>query len=196
MSDKKQQLIDTALTLFYRHGIHAMGINEILKQSGIAKKTLYHHFATKDDLILAAIACRDERFMTWFRSLLDSNKSGQEQILDVFYGMDDWVNDRVERLGHFMGCFFVNASAEYGEMTHPVYQACQAHKQNVADTLAEVVNQFESDEAKAGALVDALCLLKEGIITTAKVQNRRDAAETAIPMVKVLLGIESEKAPD
>jgi AcrR family transcriptional regulator len=48
--------------LFYKFGIHAVGINEILKESGIAKRTLYHHSSSKDELIIAAITKRDNNF--------------------------------------------------------------------------------------------------------------------------------------
>ena len=48
MNDKKKLLIDTALHLFYENGINSVGINEILKVSGVAKKTMYNHFKSKD----------------------------------------------------------------------------------------------------------------------------------------------------
>lgn len=55
MSKKRQQLINIALQLFYEKGINSVGINEILSVSGIAKKTLYNHFTSKEDLVLAAL---------------------------------------------------------------------------------------------------------------------------------------------
>lgn len=61
---KQQQLIQTAFALFYRDSIHGVGINQILQEAGIAKKTLYHHFASKDELVLAVLAYRDEVFLT------------------------------------------------------------------------------------------------------------------------------------
>ena len=64
--DKRQQLINTAFRLFYQNGIHAVGINQILKESGIAKKTLYHHFASKEQLLLAVLEYRDQIFLQWF----------------------------------------------------------------------------------------------------------------------------------
>ncbi|MDF4603837.1 TetR/AcrR family transcriptional regulator, partial [Vibrio parahaemolyticus] len=55
MNKKKQLLIDTALSLFYKQGINSIGINEVLKVSGVAKRTLYSHFESKEALILAAL---------------------------------------------------------------------------------------------------------------------------------------------
>ena len=61
-SARRQQLVETALELFSREGFHATGIDRILAVSGVAKRTLYHHFRSKDELILAALRLRDERF--------------------------------------------------------------------------------------------------------------------------------------
>lgn len=60
--DKKEQLITTAFQLFYRHGVHAVGINRVLAESGVAKKTLYNHFPGKDDLVAATIDHCDRRY--------------------------------------------------------------------------------------------------------------------------------------
>jgi AcrR family transcriptional regulator len=67
MSKKRQQLIDTALPLFYEKGINSVGINEILSVSGIAKKTLYNHFTSKEELVLAALEQRNDNLMAYLR---------------------------------------------------------------------------------------------------------------------------------
>jgi AcrR family transcriptional regulator len=60
---KPDLLIHAAFKLFYQHGIHAVGINLILSETGVAKKTLYHHFSSKDDLVEAVLIYRDQIFM-------------------------------------------------------------------------------------------------------------------------------------
>lgn len=189
MNDKKQQLIITAMDLFYRNGIHAVGINEILKQSGIAKKTLYHHFANKDDLVLATLTLRDQRFMAWMQSHLSSQTDPKQAVVQLFYGLDDWFNSRAEALGSFKGCFFINVSAEFSDTEHPINQACKSHKLNVFEAIKARTEQFESDSTKATELAEVLCILKEGSITRARVENRLDAAIKALPAVKTLVGL-------
>ena len=54
--DKRTHIILTALSLFYQKGIHSVGINEIISVAGVAKKTMYHHFASKDELLLLNIS--------------------------------------------------------------------------------------------------------------------------------------------
>ena len=61
-SNKRDTLVDTALNLFYREGFHAVGIDRILAEAGVAKMTLYNHFRSKDELILSVLRRRDEQF--------------------------------------------------------------------------------------------------------------------------------------
>ena len=70
-SAKRDQLIDTALELFNRDGYRATGIDKILGECGVAKMTLYNHFGSKDELILAALKRRDARWRAWFGQDLD-----------------------------------------------------------------------------------------------------------------------------
>ena len=67
---RRDHLVETAIRLFNRDGFHATGIDTILSEAGVAKMTLYKHFKSKDDLIVAALRRRDERWMTWFRGEL------------------------------------------------------------------------------------------------------------------------------
>ncbi|WP_315983677.1 TetR/AcrR family transcriptional regulator [Aliamphritea spongicola] len=99
MTEKQQLIIRTALKLFYRQGIHAVGINEIIQQSGVAKKTLYNYFSGKEALILAALHYRDEIFMGWLGGIMSAAKPGQPALIAMFHGLDDWFNDHAEALG-------------------------------------------------------------------------------------------------
>ena len=85
--DKKQQLVETALSLFYRHGVHAVGINQILEQSAVAKKTLYHHFVSKDELLLATLELRHQRFYQWLEHQFNTseNISPVDQLLSLIH---------------------------------------------------------------------------------------------------------------
>ncbi|WP_236702558.1 TetR/AcrR family transcriptional regulator [Thalassomonas actiniarum] len=187
INSKKLALIQTAMKLFYRKGIHAVGINEVLKVSGIAKKTLYHHFSSKDDLILACLHYREQLFIDWFKQQLDAVPAGKAAILAIFDALDSWFNNRSPAMGEFNGCFFINASAEYGREDSLIYAACQQHKSHVRAIIKPHVDAFEADENKSNQLTDSLCLLKEGAITTAKVQAKLSAARDIKPLAASLI---------
>lgn len=185
-TDKKQLLIETALTLFYRQGIHAVGINEVLKVSGVAKKTLYSHFASKDELVLAALAARDDIFMSWLETLLSSAQDDIELITRLFNGLSDWFHNRVPALSPFRGCFFINTSAEFSEENAAIIAYCRDHKHKVR----ALIQQHLSCQDEA--LLDTICLMKEGAIVSAFVGKDLDAAEKCIGVLVDLVHRSSE----
>jgi AcrR family transcriptional regulator len=176
LNDKRSQLIDTALQLFYREGIHAVGINEILTQSGIAKKTLYNHFTSKEVLIQACVVERDKRFMQWFENYCNDVHTTTKFIEQVFDALDHWINNRALEIGHFSGCFFVNTAAEYGDAESEVYQVCLQHKLNVKEFFSKQLAENIDDHQQLNQLTDLLLLLKEGVINCAYVMGDKQAA--------------------
>lgn len=189
IKDKRSQLIDTALQLFYSHGIHAIGINEILATSGIAKKTLYNHFSSKEDLIQACVIERDKRFMQWMESQCHDCKSEAALIEQLFDGLHLWINNKVELIGSFEGCFFVNTAAEYGDPTNEIYQLCLQHKMNIKKFILEKLTLMSANQQHINRLTDLLILLKEGAINSAYVMNDKEAALKAKPLALTFIEI-------
>lgn len=165
MNDKRQILIDTALQLFYAKGINSIGINEILKVSGIAKKTLYNHFESKDSLVLAALEQRNSIFITWLETILKKAKTDKEIIENLFNALTAWFSNLIPELGDFRGCFFINTSAEFSDPSSDISLYCQYHKQQVRELIGKHLSASNEE------LLDAICILKEGAITRAYVEN-------------------------
>lgn len=188
MNDKRQQLLDTALCLFYSKGVQAVGINEILKTSGIAKKTLYHHFPAKDDLVLAALSARDDTFCYWFEGLIKDAASDEELVDRMFSGLSQWFCNDVAELQDFRGCFFINTSAEYSDSEGKIPLFCKAHKENVRGIIGRYLKRQDED------LLDCLCMLKEGAIVLAYVSQDSLAAERAMKTAKQFLALTSQVA--
>jgi AcrR family transcriptional regulator len=189
MNEKKLVLIKTALQLFYSHGINSVGINEVLKQSGIAKKTLYNHFSSKDDLVLATLKYRNDIFTQWFKMTLAREISGEQSILSIFYGLDEWFNDKVPELSVFRGCFFINTAAEYSVVDSPIRLYCRSHKQDIRLLIAEKISSFINTSEEISILTDTICMLKEGAIVSALVEDNKNAGKSCIPVVAKLLNI-------
>ncbi|MDJ0935396.1 MAG: helix-turn-helix domain-containing protein, partial [Kiloniellales bacterium] len=106
---RRDHLVDTAAKLFARHGFHATGIDRILAEAGVAKMTLYKHFRSKDELILAALRRRDEEFRNWFRRRVEARADApRARLLAVFDVLAEWFEQP-----DFAGCTFVAAAAEF-----------------------------------------------------------------------------------
>ena len=115
--DKREQLVETALELFSREGFHSTGIDRILAEAGVAKMTLYHHFRSKDELILAALRLRDERFRNEFmRRVERSSGDAAGRLTGIFEVLDGMFDAAASR-----GCTFINACAEYGDRDSAIH---------------------------------------------------------------------------
>lgn len=186
--DKRQLLIETAFRLFYEQGVHAVGINQILKEAGVAKKTLYHHFTGKEELVAAVVTYRNEKFINWFAGRMAAAEPGIPAIEGMFEALHDWFNNCAPQLIDFHGCFFINVCGEFGDPSHPVHQQCSAHKSRVIALIRDQVAQIEDiKESDIASLTLSLALLKEGAIVLAHVQGDKDAAHQAGESARQLL---------
>ncbi len=180
-SSKREKLVETALDLFYRQGFHATGIERILAESGVAKMTLYNHFRSKDELILAALRLRDEQFRNSFMQAVEK-KAGNpvDRLLAVFDVMEDWFKSE-----GFRGCMFINASAEFADPGDPVRAASAEHKRLMLSYVGDLASDAGAREA--GELAEQICLLMEGAIVLAHVMGRTEAARQAKRAAEVLI---------
>jgi len=174
--DKQELLVRTAFKLFYTRGIHAVGVNLVLAESGIAKKTLYHHFPSKEHLVEAAVRHRDRSYREWLISRLEHVTAGKPALLELFNALNDWFHSRVPDIGHFNGCFFINVSAEFGDQDNAIHRACAEHKAGVMALIRKHVDELSLSEGISEEITSLAVLLKEGAISMAHVQGNVNAA--------------------
>jgi len=187
MNIKKRHITEVAFSLFYQKGFHAVGINEIIKTASVAKKTLYNHFISKDELILATLIHRDQLEITHLKFKLASAEVGKDALLALFELLDDFVNNRDTTLGDFRGDYFNNCCAEYSQTQPLIYAQCQSHKRSIKAIIQMHVDNFEQHPEKNKLLVNTLTLLKEGVINEALVQGNFNSAQEAGLTVENLL---------
>jgi len=180
-STRKDHLVETALKLFYEQGYHATGIDKILAAAKVAKMTLYNHFKSKDELILATLYLRDRRFRDWLREEVEMRaESPSERLLATFDVMADWV-----RRPEFHGCMFMKAAAEFGDPSDPIHQAAAEHKRQVYDFLLELAE--ESGTHRPRELAAQLMLLIEGAVVTSQIDPQAPAARQAKKAAQTLI---------
>jgi len=179
-ANKKDQLVDTALRLFSSEGYHATGIDRVISESGVARMTLYNHFKSKDELILAVLRRRDENFRNWMmRTVEKKAKTPKNQLLAVFDALGDWFNEK-----SFSGCMFINAAAEFADPGNPIHRLTAEHKILLRDYLKDLAVKAGATEPEK--LADGLMLLMEGAIVMRYVADDRKAAGTAKTTAMVL----------
>ena len=182
-SARREHLIDTAIALFGERGFHATGIDTILEKSGVSKKTLYRHFRSKDELILAALKKYDGLFRNSFmRQVEEKAETPRDRLLAVF----DVHAARFER-NNFYGCLFINAVGEYSDPDTPIRLACKEFKALMRRYIEDLCAALPAPDP--AALADELALLLEGSIVTAQVsQTGRRAAQIARTAAAALIG--------
>ena len=172
-SPKRDHLMATAWRLFYRDGYRVVGIDTILAEAGVAKMTLYHHFASKEDLIVAVLEKRDREILAGLREAVEgAGRSPTRRLLAVFDWLEGWFasND-------FKGCAFIRALSEYPEPDHPIHQTAWRHKESVKAMLTELVAAAEARDP--AALAETISLLIDGAIVAAHATGRIDSAVAA-----------------
>lgn len=185
--DKRQLLITTAFNLFYRHGIHSTGINTILSESGVAKKTLYNHFESKNALILATLELRNQHFYHWLSNRLANVTAGKDALYELFFALDDWFNQKVTELSPFCGCYFINTAAEFKASDDPIHQLCAQHKEKIQQLITKHIELITDDKPQQAFLITAIMTLKEGAIVQAHVLNDAQSAIKAKAILHRLL---------
>ena len=179
---KRDELVRKALETFYRNGFHATGMDMLAAESGVSKTSIYKHFRTKEDLILAALRLRDENFRNWlFRRMEELGDTPQERLVAIFDALEEWFSER-----DFLGCMFIKASAEYQDRDHAIHAQSAEHKRLLLEHIA-VLTAAEGASSPQ-ALAQQLLTLKEGAIVMAVLGRGRDAAGDAKDAAEVLIG--------
>ncbi len=180
---KRESIISQALKLFYQHGFNATGIDRIIAEAGVAKKTLYNHFKSKDELILAVLRKRDELFRNkMMRETESLGKTPRERLLSIFEAHHLWFQEP-----SFVGCMFINASAEFSAPEDPRHSICAEHKRLVREYIQDLAKQAGAENPEA--LSQQLNLLLEGAIVEAHVSGNKEAANQAKAMAKIFVDL-------
>jgi len=183
---KRDELVQKALQAFYRNGFHATGMDMLVAETGISKTSMYKHFRTKEDLILAVLRLRDERFRNWlYRRMEELADTPREQLVAMFDALEEWFGEP-----GYKGCMFIKASSEYQDAHHPIHKQSADHKRMLEDHVTELAKRAGLSDP--GAIARQLLLLKEGAIVTAHLGHTNDPAQDAKAAAIQLIDVHSQ----
>ncbi|KDN17280.1 TetR/AcrR family transcriptional regulator [Amycolatopsis rifamycinica] len=136
MSEARARLLSSASRLFYTEGLHSVGIDRVIADAGVTRATLYRHFPSKDDLLVAYLTEADQLIRTQVAAARSGSAGGSPG--DAVRAVAATIADGISSPG-FRGCAFLNAAAEYPDPAHPVHRAVLAHRQWFLDTVTELL---------------------------------------------------------
>lgn len=136
-SHARQQILETASELFYQKGIQHVGINEVIAESGVAKRTLYRWFPSKDLLIEEVMKYRAAQWICWFETAVsERGNTPKERLLSTFDVLREWYASP-----NFRGCPFINAVLEIADASHKAHQVSI----NLRESIRQIIMQLAAE---------------------------------------------------
>jgi AcrR family transcriptional regulator len=174
----RDRLLASADQLFYREGVHTVGIDRIIEHAGVAKATLYNTFGSKDELVRAYLRSRHASTADRITGALQRYRTPRTRILGVFDALGEIFADP-----EFHGCAFVSATSEAHGAS--VEEAAAEYRVWVRALFTELAEQTGARSPKT--LAHQLHLLYDGASVSAGMDQHSRAAETARAAATVLL---------
>jgi AcrR family transcriptional regulator len=181
VGDARERLLTAAYELFSRQGVQAVGVDAIIERSGVARQTMYRHFGSKQDLVLAFLARREE---VWTQGWLQAETARRAhdpcaRLLAIFDVFDEWFHTQ-----EFEGCSFINVMLEHPAEDHPVHRAAAEYLASIRCFLARLAR--EGGIAEPEPFARQWHILMKGSIVAAG-EGDREAARRAKAIAQLLM---------
>lgn len=186
MSDKRQQILDTATLLFSKHGYHAVGVDWIIAESGVAKMTMYRHFPSKTDLVIAVLRQRQEQCAVSLKAFVEEADAPLVRLERVFDWHRDWFTSET-----FTGCMFTHAAAEFADKGSSIHEISVEQKAGLTQFIEQLLADLISP-AQAKILAPVMVMLLDGATLATQISSRKGAAGEAWNAARALLAVHSE----
>ena len=177
----RERILDAAYELFSRSGVTTVGVDTLVAHAGVAKMTLYRNFGSKDELALAFLQQREERWVYgWLRTEIEARATNsRDRLLAIFDVFGEWFHRE-----DFEGCAFVTIMLELDDRTDPVRQACVAHLEVIRSIIRELAGEAGITDTDAFARQWHI-LMKGSIVSAA--EGDVDAGARARELGELLL---------
>ncbi len=162
---KQQDIVEAAYRLFKENGFYATGVDLIMREAGVSKRTLYKYFTSKNDLIVAVITHYHTTYQQHLANILEqSNATALEKIALIFEDAATWFDE-----ASFHGCLAINAMGEFYGKNEKIEQACHQFKTWELSLFEQLCRQAETPSPEA--LAYKLFALLEGMVSLALIDN-------------------------
>ncbi|WP_328999772.1 TetR/AcrR family transcriptional regulator [Kribbella sp. NBC_00709] len=181
MSEARARLLSTATGLFYADGIHAVGVDRVIAEAKVTRATLYRHFPSKDDLIVAYLTQADEAIRAQVEAARTQDGASAD---DIIRAVGRSIADDIRSDG-FRGCAFLNAAAEYPDPAFPIHQAVLRHRQWFLATMTELFEGIGKIDAEPAAR--HFVMLRDGAMAAGCLTDPKPVCDTFLRGIDGLL---------
>jgi AcrR family transcriptional regulator len=188
----RDRLIETAIELFYKEGIRAIGIDTLVARCGLSKSSLYRTFASKEEVIAAFAEEQNRRFWQWWDEITTRHVGApRQQIEALFEGIAEQI-----ATPQFRGCPFINLATEFPDRQHPGTAIACANKMEVRKRLRILARALNARDPRR--LSDQLALLIDGAyghaVTLGAAGLRHELIEMATLLIDAQVGQANREA--
>jgi AcrR family transcriptional regulator len=174
----RQHLIETALRLSRQNRTQSLSVNTILAEAGVARQTLYRHFSSKDDLMLAVQRRDYEQFRVWFQAAVDARaRRPQDRLLAMFDVLDDWLSSKKVYARGLGSSSFDAESVNTGTLSGEALENAAEHERLQLVYISRTASQARAQNPDR--LARDLLLLTEGAIRLGRVGGDLHSAKRA-----------------
>ncbi len=172
--DTSQRIVTAASRLFYKHGIRAVGLDAVAAEANVTKRTIYYHFASKDDLIAAYLAERDQPSLALFAKWFDEKRGPLPSKVEAIF-----LNLSIAaRHPKWKGCGFLRTTAELANLPgHPAIKIGAQHKKKFEFWMESKMKEHGCSEP--AALARQLLVLLDGAFSTMLLHRDADYIDQA-----------------
>jgi len=180
----RDNIVKIASHLFYHKGYNLTGINEIIREAGIAKATLYNHFKSKEDICLAYLEFKNSTFLKNIEAFCINLPRGEKQILGLFDFLKMFFKNK-----DFNGCWCINTVSEIPKENKKIRVEIQKQKQEFISLIEQLIQQnflnLSSDEKEI--LSKKIYLLYESAVSESHLHQALWPIDTAKNLCKMLI---------
>ena len=177
----RDRVLETAAALFYREGVRAVGVDLVVERSGVAKTSLYRHFATKDDLVAAFLEREDAEYWEDWDSVAAREPDDAEAELKAHLR---WIAEHIAA-PRYRGCPFLNVATEFPEPSHPARAVAMRNKTELLRRLAVMAKKM--GVRKPDDLASQLVLLIDGAYMNGPLLGKKGPANSLVTAGQALI---------
>lgn len=176
-----ERIRESARDLFYRQGIRAVGVDEIVTHAGVTKPSLYRSFPSKDELTADYLRHMGEDGLARFDATIARDPLNPRRQLHV------WLEELQAKASRkdYRGCGTTNAAVEYPDRKHPARKVANDIKTRFRARLTAVAVSMGAK--KPDRLGDSLLLLMEGVYTSGQLFGAGGPARVVIEAADILI---------
>ncbi|TWD84193.1 TetR family transcriptional regulator [Kribbella amoyensis] len=175
----RERLLTAGQDLFYSRGA-AVGVDALLKEANVARRSLYEHFGGKDGLVAAVLQRAAEEDLAWYESALAATDEPRDRLLGLFDQLDELTSNE-----QFRGCRYFATDLAFADPDHPAHAETEAFRRRLRELLVREVEALDHPDPEAAA--EQLHLLIEGTLVMGATQNAQHPAKVARKLAAAIL---------